>query len=144
MTENKISIVFFAIKINTLENIDELNRFYENIFVSETSLLPAPTSVIEYMKSIGKVSYDKRNTKLIDYLTINKIKPEITGLALKEHNYKYMDEPFKRILFQEHILNSYPDIQFELENEQISKLEKISFILTLYVRYTYPLGRANN
>lgn len=111
-------------KINTLENIDELNRFYENIFVSETSLLPAPTSVIEYMKSIGKVSYDKRNTKLIDYLTINKIKPEITGLALKEHNYKYMDEPFKRILFQEHILNSYPDIQFELENEQIIDLIK--------------------
>ena len=35
-----------------------------------------------------------------------------------------MDETFKRILFQEHILNSYPDIQFELENEQIIDLIK--------------------
>ena len=32
----------------------------------------------------------------------------------------------------------------KLENEQISKLEKNSFILTLYVRYSYPLGRAKS
>lgn len=43
-------------KINTLENIDELNKFYEKHFINETSAYLAPTSVIQYLQDKGKVS----------------------------------------------------------------------------------------
>lgn len=108
----------FDLKINTLENIDEIKNFYEKIYKSPLSLESAPTSVLRYFsKTKGLVYSDSFGIEQDKYM------PEVEDV----NNVVDLSENDNITIYD--YLRQKTDVKFILHTNTIKQIIKLRWIV---------------